>query len=154
MKGIKQPWHILLFFAVKLGEPGVLLISMWPLCEKTVFRIQWKVAVEIFTSVHRSSGKKQRSPLGKNSVLHWEKARLYIGKRWCFPLGKSSVLHWKRSSALHWKKSSVFHQKQQCSPFKRERVLNWGTAVFSIGKKQCSPLEKKLLFPIGNSVLH
>lgn len=62
MKGRrKYPLHI--FLAMKLVEPGALLISTWPLCEKAVFGVKWKVAVEIFTSIHRSSGKKWCSPL-------------------------------------------------------------------------------------------
>lgn len=44
------------FFSMKLGDPGVLLTLalFWPLCEKGLFKIKWKVAVEIFTSFHRS----------------------------------------------------------------------------------------------------
>jgi len=44
------------FLTVKLREPQVLLslALFWPVSKRALFKIKWKVAVEIFTSFHRS----------------------------------------------------------------------------------------------------
>lgn len=148
----------------------MLLISMWPLCEKTVFRIQWKVAVEIFTSVHRSSGKKQRSPLGKtvfsigkkqgftlgkSGIFHWGKAVFSIGKEAVLSIGKKVVFSIRNSNVLHLKENVFSIGEQQCSPLEKSSVLHWKKnycfpleTVFSIEKKATFSIEK------NPSVLH